>query len=135
MTNQKTMNRIIKFRAWDGKEMHLPEYSDKEDFHLLPDGTIVETHEHGVDRHELTGRRGDNWIVMQFTGLTDKSGNDIYEGDIYHQGDTTIKYVVEWIDTGLKGRQVSNKSYAGIEHFRNKIEVIGNIHEHPDLLK
>ena len=32
------MKREIKFRAWDGKQMYLPEYTDREDFHIEADG-------------------------------------------------------------------------------------------------
>ena len=77
----------------------------------------------------------DCYEIMQFTWLLDKNWNEIYEGDIYHQGDSRILYIVEWLDTGLKGRQNWNKSTAWISHFQSDIEVIWNIYESPDLIK
>ena len=75
------------------------------------------------------------WLdLMQFTWLLDKNGKEIYEGDIYHQWDTRILYVVEWMDTWLKGRQIWNRSYAWISYFQPAIEIIWNIYENPDLL-
>ncbi len=73
--------------------------------------------------------------LMQFTGLTDKNGKDIYEGDIYYQGDKNILYVVVWHDTGLIGHQVGSSSYAGLTYWNDKIEVIGNVYENPELIE
>lgn len=143
------MNREIKFRAWDGEKMHLPEYSDKEDFHLLPDGTIVETHEHGYERHELTTARGDNWIVMQYTGRKDKNGVEIYEGDfVACVTKTDWKFpnsgLVEYLPitasfaiyTGtnhLSEEEPAPKLYTWFD-YNEGFEIIGNIHANPDLL-
>lgn len=75
------------------------------------------------------------WLdLMQFTWLLDKNGKEIYEGDIYHQWDTRILYVVEWMDTWLKGRQIWNRSYAWISYFQPAIEIIWNIYENKNLL-
>lgn len=80
---------------------------------------------------------GEEWKVWkrrQFTWLLDKNGKEIYEGDIYHQWDTRILYVVEWMDTWLKGRQIWNRSYAWISYFQPAIEIIWNIYENKNLL-
>ena len=73
--------------------------------------------------------------VGQFTGLTDKNGKEIFEGDIYNMGDKNILYVVVWRDCGLIGKQLGSTSYAGVEYWKEKIEIIGNIHDNPELLK
>lgn len=73
--------------------------------------------------------------VMQFTGLLDKNGVEIYEGYIIIIGDPKIKYIVEWHDTGLKARQWDNQSYIGLTHWQDRIKVVGNIYENPELLK
>lgn len=135
--------REIKFRAYDGKKMYLPEYSNKEDFHLLADGTIVETNEHGYERHELTSKRGGNWIVMQYTGLRDRNGKEIYEGDIvirYGTNSSAGKVIargeVKWFESqaafsfderGIWNIGIYTKAI-------NLLEVIGNIYENPELL-
>jgi len=62
-------------------------------------------------------------------GLTDKYGKEIREGDIYHQGDKNILYVVVYRDGSFIGKQIGSSSYAGIEHFLENIEVIGSIDE------
>ena len=73
--------------------------------------------------------------IGQFTGLTDKNGKEIFEGDIYNMGDKNILYVVVWRDCGLIGKQLGSTSYAGVEYWKEKIEIIGNIHDNPELLK
>lgn len=94
--------REIKFRAWDG-------------------GEIVYNSEPEYMGYALFG--GFNGEVMQFTGLLDKNGKEIYEGDIVI-GENKVLFVVEWWERG-------QWSIAGFKD----IEVIGNIYENPDLLK
>jgi len=119
--------REIKFRVWDTKEKTF--IISK--LQYLLDGTL---------KAEPGG------ILMQYTGLKDKNGKEIYEGDILHWR--------SWVDTaknweeGLKqgwgeGKQVvkfelNNKfqisRFQGMG-FGKEEEVIGNIYENPDLLQ
>lgn len=73
--------------------------------------------------------------IGQYTTLKDKNKKEIYKGDIFNLGDNRILYIVEWFDTGLSGRQNGNSSRVGLQYWQDKIEVIGNIYDNPELLK
>lgn len=87
-----------------------------------------------VDHHEQWYDVESN-SVGQFTGLYDKNGKEIYEGDILDVEGEAVLYVVEWHDAGLKARQVSNRSTIGLSNWNKWISVIGNVHDNPELLK
>lgn len=83
-------------------------------------------------------------VIMQFTGLTDKNGKEIYEGDIvkHFDHDGIIREII--FMKGSSGYWTGDEfiSYASNYHFEWKdlhksdnIEIIGNIHENPKLLK
>ncbi|WP_077317602.1 YopX family protein [Virgibacillus proomii] len=74
------------------------------------------------DEHEMLSRD-------IYTGLKDKNGKEIYEGDKYHMGDPNITYTVVWHDAGFVGKQNGASSYAGLTHWQERIEVVGNIYE------
>lgn len=73
--------------------------------------------------------------VGQFTGLTDKNGKKIFEGDICKVGNLIYKVVFEYSCWWFK--ILSNKVYccpAFNSHCGEHCEIIGNIHDNPELL-
>lgn len=74
-------------------------------------------------------------ILMQYTGLKDKNGKEIYEGDIVDFGGLKPIKIV-WKDAGFQskmyGGQVIELREEGMSYFA---EIIGNIYENPELLK
>lgn len=73
--------------------------------------------------------------ISQYTGLTDKNGNKIWENNIIHIGDKAIPYIVEWHDTGFMGKAVKAMDRIGLKYWSSKIEIIGNIFDNPELLE
>jgi uncharacterized phage protein (TIGR01671 family) len=130
--------REIKFRAWDS-------YNKKmlyRGFLILAHG-IVDTYSHCVDtlccgaqEYGLTRDKSiDRKYVMQYTGLKDKNGKEIYEGDII-QADGMYNDQIIFQDGGfnLKAGDEGLNLWYQLEEYGN-FEVIGNIYENPELLE
>lgn len=81
-------------------------------------------------------------IVMQSTGLVDKCGKEIYEGDIYSFKNQWMSkaenWVVSWCDLRacflLDGLPFPDQCDEGI-HLEDRCEIIGNIYENPELVR
>ena len=96
-------------------------------------------------------RNGEDVILMQSTGLKDKNGKEIFEGDVVsrNSGMPSVVEFGKWIyeeDFGYKIKNIGfylNSSYDDDEFFqamdyediRKNYEVIGNIYENPELLE
>lgn len=72
--------------------------------------------------------------VGQFTGITDKKGKKLFEGDVYSMGEKNILYVVIFDKSQFIGKQVGHRSLAGLEYWKSDIEIIGNVYDNPELL-
>lgn len=130
---------VPKFRAWDSikKEMF------KDTFAITESGEVVV-----VEQEFVTSTPDyvfvDHLVIMQSTGLLDKNGKEIFEGDI-------IRYNIDVVDikrhptlgfyTVLDGREGFFGDGMSIDDFEEDAkefsktaEIIGNIYENPELL-
>jgi uncharacterized phage protein (TIGR01671 family) len=145
--------REYKFRAWDkeNKEMLYQGSNTTHNngvmdcrivFDELGFGVLVRLY--GEVRYEYR----DNCELMQYTGMTDKNGKEIYEGDILRlwrsvgekgqlRGEYAYLLPVEYCELWTQFVVVDkpNKIQMGIWKEFGAFEVIGNIYENPELLK
>jgi len=123
--------REIKFRAWDKKYKVMDD-----DFLIDCDGKIWDAPRMTYDtpNREIAREDDDRFILMQFTGLHDKNGKEIYEGDKYlWKGE---KGVIVW-DRGsfwCKPESPHDAIWDRLYLFIDEIEVTGNIYEDEELL-
>jgi uncharacterized phage protein (TIGR01671 family) len=133
--------REIKFRIYD-KERKLMEEVGAIDWASDGFPITVNTETNKYYRIE----NGEKHIeLMQFTGLLDKSGKEIYEGDIirknYGVGAHDMECIVVWKNGSLGYKPNYSRSdgldFTSFERVAswNQMEVIGNIHTTPELLK
>lgn len=108
--------RELRFRAWNGKKM-IYEHSASGGFDALTSADILKQFEN----------------VMQFTGLRDKNGKEIFEGDLV-QGGIDKRIITEVIFSNGAFAFDFGRSYLHQFHPAD-IEVLGNIYSNPELLE
>lgn len=124
------MNRELKFRAW---------YNDKFHYNI---------EKHHVEHHSMSGFSGDVWDfsdwlkyakVQQYTGLKDKNGGEIYEGDILIFRPSYKESLGGQFGNAIFPTSFNDGSFRFGDEFAeqeaaNYYEIIGNIFENPELL-
>lgn len=134
------MNRKIKFRAWDSEQKEMYLYGDIKDFTL---GSV--------------NRTDAGYIFMQFTGIHDKNGKEIYEGDVVSikelarsendkqrmiRGSDYVSSeyigVITWdnesCDYSCVQQGQTIEDAVGFPRHEQEMKIIGNIYENPELL-
>jgi len=115
--------RELKFRAWDKINKRI----------LTHDLLVVSLRNIG---------KGRQFEYMQFTGLLDKHGKEIYEGDVVvESAPRGCKFLVKWDGevAGFHLERISDKGYFPIHQgsvdLLKDAEILGNKWEHPELLE
>ena len=134
--------REIKCRAWDEREED--SYGQAVTPKYIYDIQNTYDDENGYSFEEVLATPG--LILEQFTGLYDKNGKEIYEGDILKETPREYRYRVFSAPGGFvinafqdeitmlrHAAPIANVPIAG--YIQEKCEVIGNIHENPELLE
>lgn len=128
------MNREIKFRAWDKR-------IDRMRSDATPMRSSIWWH-NGASFDSC----GKDYDVMQFTGIKDKNGKEIYEGDVVLIHDyNTIEAVadganpnelfeVRWLGSFWSYGEEPISNWIGAADVDTSAEVVGNIYENGDLL-
>lgn len=125
------MNREIKFRAWDKKNKNMMVV------HSIKFGSggtpwIIDGYHYAEDL-----------ILMQYIGLKDKNGEEIYEGDILKAADgfvgvvTYIDFRAQFVGKNI-GTSFENEGFDTLYTKDGRFysaEIIGNIYENPELLE
>ena len=124
----------IKFRAWDEKEkefnfLNLREAIANDDaYSLCASFANCSIGECSCD-------------LQQFTGLKDKNGKEIYEGDIVflENGEYSWQGIIQWNadETKFEAKElhVGEEFCFGNDFSNEEVEITGNIYENPELMK
>ncbi len=146
--NEERGMREIKFNAFHKKQKRMFPVLSFDEYEIIEaDSDIIEIGENAIGRCRINSYNAGECILVQYTGLKDKAGKEIYEGDIlgmlHARVSNKVYWKVGWTDSrfdlpvgfiwGAFGMRSNIPQY--IHPSVNDLEIIGNIHENPELLE
>ncbi len=128
--------REIKFRAWS-LERNSMIYPDNNGWY---DGVFRHENGHLQTVQLATVVKDKRLVALQYTGLKDKNGREIYEGDVvkghYYAYGKARRFIGEVKFIGVAFKVVGVKQYRGMHQELDRLyATIGNIYENPELLE
>ena len=130
--------REIKFRAWHKSEK---QWENPDHLFMSMSNQLI-----GFANLKTGPAYHSTYEIMQFTGLHDKNGKEIYEGDIINLGenghakpsqiafnDGSFCIIADWI-SDKENPFIELSTYCN-PAFIKCVEIIGNIYENPELIK
>jgi len=133
----------IKVRVWDAENKKFLFDSSEPAIYIKFDGQLASINTVGQEIYSFETEERQNYIIQQFTGLRDKNGKEIYEGDLvaytermHEHGDTQhligeVIFEEEWGAFGL-GRNGEIWNFFSDYSIRNNLLIVGNIFESPE---
>lgn len=118
---------LLRFRAWDKEFKEMVQV----DALIFDEQIIKATYKNGnIVKEDLK-----NYVLMQSTGLKDKNGKEIFEGDIIDSTDGFLTGVIEFrVSLGMfVSYLVEYNNFERLCNIASSRKIIGNIWEHPEL--
>ena len=137
--------RENKFRAWDKTNKRMIYLHQKDIFDFRKNGGFLvafveDDYKYGkytrskLEAYDFVENTG-NFIIMQYTGLKDKNGIEIYEGDIIKSQFLRKNGVIEYVDDKVCFMvKISMNEWHFISDLYD-LKIIGNVYKNPELLR
>lgn len=138
--------REIKFRAWDKKSKKMRQLIKM----VFNTGFMTERNDNSIkliwakgysciEQKDIMVQRENGFELMQYTGLHDKNGKEIYEGDIIQYEDITkglVRYSEKYAQYVLVNTGSVKDEFEALGDYNMEVfEIIGNEFDNPDLLE
>jgi len=133
------VSREIRYRLWDGHAMVIAGAHSRHtygQFLIKMNGEVCVDGENGVED------TADCVALMQYTGLKDKNGKEIFEGDVVKARGFEPELHIVRFDRGgfclepVEGRELPSHFWPDIKYVEDEHgEITGNIYENPELIK